>query len=60
MESYPFGLLAKIVSPEASLLSTFVMSSQSRADARRRVIADPQWITVKEEDNRTELIDLSR
>jgi uncharacterized membrane protein len=49
-----------IVSLEAIFLSTFVMISQNRADAKRQVIADQQWQTVKEEDNQNEqLLDLS-
>ena len=48
-----------IVSLEAIFLSTFVMISQNRADTKRRVIADQQWQTVKEEDTRNqELLDL--
>jgi DNA-binding CsgD family transcriptional regulator len=39
VEDYPFGLLTMIVSLEAIFLSTFVMISQNRADARRQVIA---------------------
>jgi uncharacterized membrane protein len=53
VEKYPYGLLTMIVSLEAIFLSTFVMISQNRADAKRQVIADQQWQTVKEEDNRT-------
>jgi uncharacterized membrane protein len=50
-----------IVSLEAIFLSTFVMISQNRADARRQVIADQQWRTVQEEDQQNvELLDLSR
>jgi uncharacterized membrane protein len=61
VESYPFGLLTMIVSLEAIFLSTFVMISQNRADARRQVIADQQWTTVQEEDKQNdELLDLSR
>jgi uncharacterized membrane protein len=49
-----------IVSLEAIFLSTFVMISQNRADAKRQVIADQQWTTVKEEDSQNrELLDLS-
>jgi uncharacterized membrane protein len=60
VEKYPYGLLTMIVSLEAIFLSTFVMISQNRADAKRRVIADQQWQTVKEEDNQNEdLLDLS-
>jgi uncharacterized membrane protein len=61
VESYPYGLLTMIVSLEAIFLSTFVMISQNRADAKRQVIADAQWRTVQEEDEQnTELLDLSR
>ena len=52
--SYPYGLLTMIVSLEAIFLSTFVMISQNRADAKRQVIADQQWQTVKEEDTQNE------
>ncbi len=61
VEKYPFGLLTMIVSLEAIFLSTFVMISQNRADAKRQVIADAQWKTVQEEDTQNEqLLDLSR
>jgi uncharacterized membrane protein len=61
VERYPYGLLTMIVSLEAIFLSTFVMISQNRADAKRQVIADQQWQTVKEEDRQNEeLLDLSR
>jgi uncharacterized membrane protein len=60
VEKYPYGLLTMIVSLEAIFLSTFVMISQNRADAKRQVIADQQWQTVKEEDSQNrELLDLS-
>ena len=60
-ERYPYGLLTMIVSLEAIFLSTFVLISQNRADAKRQVIADQQWLTVKEEDKQNEeLLDLSR
>jgi uncharacterized membrane protein len=60
VERYPFGLLTMIVSLEAIFLSTFVMISQNRADAKRQVIADQQWKTVQEEDRQNkELLDLS-
>jgi uncharacterized membrane protein len=60
VESYPYGLLTMIVSLEAIFLSTFVMISQNRADAKRQVVADQQWLTVKEEDRQNvELIKLS-
>ena len=61
VENYPYGLLTMIVSLEAIFLSTFVMISQNRADAKRQVIADQQWQTVKEEDRQNEeLLELSR
>ena len=61
VENYPFGLLTMIVSLEAIFLSTFVMISQNRADAKRQVIADEQWRTVQEEDHQNkELLDLSQ
>ena len=50
VEKYPFGLLTMIVSLEAIFLSTFVMISQNRADAKRQVLADQQWQTVQDED----------
>jgi len=61
LEHYPFGLLTMIVSLEAIFLSTFVMISQNRADAKRQVVADQQWSTVKVEDKQNEeLLDLSQ
>jgi uncharacterized membrane protein len=61
VEDYPYGLLTMIVSLEAIFLSTFVMISQNRADAKRQVIADHQWKTVQEEDHQNkELLELSR
>jgi uncharacterized membrane protein len=61
VEGYPYGLLTMIVSLEAIFLSTFVMISQNRADAKHQIIADMQWKTVQEEDKQNqELIDLSR
>jgi uncharacterized membrane protein len=54
VEDYPFGLLTMIVSLEAIFLSTFVMISQNRADARRQVLADQQWRTVREEDEQNQ------
>jgi uncharacterized membrane protein len=60
VEKYPFGLLTMIVSLEAIFLSTFVMISQNRADAKRQVIADQQWRTVQEEDQQNrQLLELS-
>ena len=61
VEDYPFGLLTMIVSLEAIFLSTFVLISQNRADAKRQVIADQEWRTVQEEDRQNrELIHLSK
>jgi uncharacterized membrane protein len=61
LEKYPFGLLTMIVSLEAIFLSTFVMISQNRADAKRQVIADEQWKMVQQEhEQNAELLDLSR
>ena len=60
VEKYPFGLLTMIVSLEAIFLSTFVMISQNRADAKRQVIANLEWKTVREEDTQNrELLKLS-
>jgi uncharacterized membrane protein len=49
VEKYPYGLLTMIVSLEAIFLSTFVMISQNRADARRQVFADQQYEMIQEE-----------
>ena len=60
VEHYPYGLLTMIVSLEAIFLSTFVLISQNRADARRQVLADEEWRTVMEEDQQNkELLNLS-
>src|SRR2546421_12384672 len=60
VEKYPYGLLTMIVSLEAIFLSTFVMISQNRADAKRQVIANLEWKTVREEDKQNrELLNLS-
>jgi uncharacterized membrane protein len=61
VEKYPYGLLTMIVSLEAIFLSTFVMISQNRADAKRQVVANLQWRTVQEEDSQNEqLLQLSK
>ena len=61
VERYPYGLLTMIVSLEAIFLSTFVMISQNRADAKRQVLADEEWKTVQDEDNQNEeLLSLSK
>jgi uncharacterized membrane protein len=58
VEKYPFGLLTMIVSLEAIFLSTFVMISQNRADARRQVFADNQYEMIQaEQKQNVELID---
>src|ERR1043165_2539936 len=54
VEHFPYGLLTMIVSLEAIFLSTFVMISQNRADAKRQVMADQEWQTVREEDRQNE------
>ena len=54
VEKYPFGLLTMIVSLEAIFLSTFVMISQNRADAKRQVLADHQWEFVQAEEQQNE------
>jgi uncharacterized membrane protein len=49
-----------IVSFEAIFLSTFVLISQNRADAKRQVVADLAWQTVQDEDRQNqELLRLS-
>jgi uncharacterized membrane protein len=61
IEKYPYGLLTMIVSLEAIFLSTFVLISQNRADARHQVIASQQWRTVKLDDKQNkQLIELSK
>jgi uncharacterized membrane protein len=60
VEAYPYGLLTMIVSLEAIFLSTFVMISQNRADAKQQAIADQEWKTVQEEDQQNrQLLELS-
>ena len=60
VEGYPYGLLTMIVSLEAIFLSTFVMISQNRADAKREALADQEWSTVQQEDGQNqELLELS-
>jgi len=56
VEKYPFGLLTMIVSLEAIFLSTFVMISQNRADARRQVFANEQYVLIQEEKKQNELM----
>ena len=50
IEKSPWPTLTLIVSLEAIFLSTFVMISQNRADAKREVLATQQWKTVQDED----------
>jgi uncharacterized membrane protein len=60
VEAFPYGLLTMIVSLEAIFLSTFLLISQNRADAKREVLADQQWTTVQEEDQQNqELLQLT-
>jgi uncharacterized membrane protein len=60
VEPFPFGLLTMIVSLEAIFLSTFLLISQNRADAKRQILADQQWTMVQEEDGQNqELLQLS-
>ena len=61
VEPFPFGLLTMIVSLEAIFLSTFVMISQNRADAKREALAEHQWQLVQaEEKQNEELLKVSR
>ena len=61
VEPFPFGLLTMIVSLEAIFLSTFVMISQNRADAKREALAEHQWQLVQaEEQQNEELLEVSR
>jgi uncharacterized membrane protein len=60
LERAPWPTLTLAVSLEAIFLSTFVMISQNRADARRQVLADQQWEFVQiEERQNEELLRLS-
>jgi uncharacterized membrane protein len=54
VEKYPFGLLTMIVSLEAIFLSTFVMISQNRADAKREVLSEHQWLVIQKEDEQNQ------
>ncbi len=54
VEDYPFGLLTMIVSLEAIFLSTFVMISQNRADAKREVLSQHQWKVIQKEDEQNQ------
>jgi uncharacterized membrane protein len=60
-EGYPFGLLTMIVSLEAIFLSTFVLISQNRSDAKHQVVADLEWTTVQDEQHQNrDLLSLSK
>ena len=54
VEGYPYGLLTMIVSLEAIFLSTFVMISQNRADAKREVLSQHQWEVIQKEDDQNQ------
>jgi uncharacterized membrane protein len=54
VEAYPYGLLTMIVSLEAIFLSTFVMISQNRADAKREVLAQHEWKVIQKEDEQNQ------
>jgi uncharacterized membrane protein len=61
VEEYPFALLTMIVSLEAIFLSTFVLITQNRSDARRQVVSDQEWTTVQEEQHQnSDLLSLSK
>jgi uncharacterized membrane protein len=61
VEKFPFGLLTMLVSLEAIFLSTFVLISQNRADQRRQLLADTEYLVVQtEEKQNEELLNLSR
>jgi uncharacterized membrane protein len=60
-EEFPYGFLTMLVSLEAIFLSTFVMISQNRADAKRESLAEHQWQLVQaEEKQNEELLTISR
>jgi len=60
-DPFPFGLLTMIVSLEAIYLSTFVMISQNRADAKREMLATHEWQLVQQEEKENlELIKISQ
>src|ERR1700712_4025883 len=54
VEGYPYGLLTMIVSLEAIFLSTFVMISQNRADAKHEVLTQHQWKVIQKEDQQNQ------
>jgi uncharacterized membrane protein len=54
LERSPWPTLTLAVSLEAIFLSTLVMISQNRADARRQVLADHQWEFIQMEELQNE------
>ena len=54
LERHPWPTLTLAVSLEAIFLSTFVMISQNRADARHQALADHQWDFVQTEERQNE------
>ena len=54
LERKPWPTLTLVVSLEAIFLSTFVMISQNRADAKRQVLADHQWEFIQTEEKQNE------
>ena len=68
VEPFPYGLLTMIVSLEAIFLSTVLLISQNRADERRQMLANAEWVLVKqgekqnalEVEQNTELLEMSR
>ena len=54
LERSPWPTLTLIVSLEAIFLSTFVMISQNRADAKREVLAANEWAFVQQEEQQNE------
>lgn len=61
VEHSPWPTLTLIVSLEAIFLSTFVLLSQNRADAKRQVLADHQWEIIQmEQQQNEELLRLSK
>jgi uncharacterized membrane protein len=61
VEKFPFGFLTMLVSLEAIFLSTFVLISQNRADERRKLLADSEYVVVQTEERQNEeLLALSR
>jgi uncharacterized membrane protein len=54
LERSPWSTLTLAVSLEAIFLSTLVMISQNRADARRQVLADHQWEFIQMEELQNE------